>query len=104
MPAAAVELTATYAAISSIDKDRPFSRESGVQLYPNPVCDHVSIKLNSNGKARIFSIEGKEVMSFELKGGKVETKDLSTLVNGVYLMQINIEGNLYQNKILKHGK
>jgi len=101
MPAAAVELTATYTPTTSADIVMTSSKDSDVQIYPNPVSDHVSIKLNSNGKARIFSIEGREVMSFELMGGKVETKDLSTLMNGVYLLQINIGGDLYQKKLLK---
>lgn len=65
-------------------------RSIGLNLFPNPVSDVLNIitskKVNLI-EARIFSIEGKELMIFPISGLK-PTINLSALRTGVYIIDL----------------
>ena len=99
MPAAAIELTATYAAISSIDKDRPFSRESGVQLYPNPAMGIVNIETTEASEVKVFDVVG-QTMYNNRHTETLHNIDVSNWKSGVYFVNIHCAGKVYNQKLI----
>jgi hypothetical protein len=73
-------------------------------VYPNPATLTVNI---ASGKelvraVRLFSIEGKEIMSADNSAGlQVIKLNVATLAGGVYMLEIKTDSNTYQQKILK---
>ena len=75
----------------------------GFELYPNPVVDNMTLKLNSGLKVkeiRVFSIEGNELLRKEDIASESEIRlDLSSLDRGTYLIQIKGEGGKLFSKL-----
>jgi hypothetical protein len=73
-------------------------------VYPNPVTLTVNI---ASGKelvrsVRLFSVDGKEIMSADNNGGlQVIKLNVSTISSGVYMLEIKTDSKTYQQKILK---
>ncbi len=73
-------------------------------VYPNPATLTVNI---ASGKelvraVRLFSIEGKEIMSADNSAGlQVIRLNVATLAGGVYMLEIKTDSNTYQQKVLK---
>ena len=79
--------------------------KDGVLLYPNPVNDILSIKVNNNTiitNCKLFSIEGKLILTEDINNVNTEFQvDLSGLSNGTYFISLyNSEGNKLTKKIL----
>ena len=73
-----------------------------IQLTPNPVIDHVTIRLNEPGqfKLTLWSIDGKQVLESELTQ-KTTAMDLGFLKPGVYFIRV-ISGDKAETvKIIK---
>jgi len=73
-----------------------------LQLTPNPVIDHVTIRLNEPGqfKLTLWSIDGKQVLESQLTQ-KTTTMDLGFLKPGVYFIRVNSPYASTSGKLVK---
>lgn len=73
-----------------------------INISPNPTSDYLNIELSDNAQATIslFSIEGKQVIK-QIANSAKETLNLSSFVNGVYLLKIETKTGFYSEKIIK---
>ena len=70
--------------ITGIDEDAA----SNWQLFPNPTHDSFIIRnLEGSSIARIYSIDGRLMKSFEATDGSII--DISDFTSGMYLLQLN---------------
>lgn len=79
-----------------------FSNHTGIQLYPNPFADKITIESKGNEKIRVtaYDIEGKKVIDKILNPDTVI--DTQTLVSGTYLICVLTANNkIYQFKMIK---
>ena len=70
-------------------------------LYPNPVNDILQIKINNAYpiiSIRIYDLIGKLLMA---KKGNVDQLDLSSLNNGVLLLEIETDQGVLTKKLIK---
>ena len=78
-------------------------KEPMIQLFPNPVTDHLIIKNTENtvgSKVTVYTILGQELNSFVLD--TTETiLDVSHYQNGIYFIQINTKSGIQTNKFVK---
>lgn len=77
-----------------------------VSLYPNPVEDMVSVKINGyhqmDEDIYIYDMFGRLVMQVAQKDNEtIENIDVNSLSNGVYIMKINIDGEEVSKKFIK---
>ncbi|MGO4822419.1 MULTISPECIES: LamG-like jellyroll fold domain-containing protein [unclassified Flavobacterium] len=80
----------------------------GVSIYPNPFDNEITIKANAvkdqNITIRLYSLLGKLVLDKKqnvLKGENV-LKIQPTVVSGVYVIQITINGEIITHKVMKN--
>lgn len=80
------------------------SKSNGFQVYPNPGNGMVQYKFteNYNGKAqlRVINLAGKIMMSQTLNSGP-GSLDLTSFLEGVYFIEVEIESNYYIQKFVK---
>lgn len=71
-----------------------------VKVFPNPVNNELHLVLPAEGEftATIHSLTGQLVKQISSNSSEIELQDLQ---NGVYLLQINQHGNLYQQRFSK---
>ncbi|MEY2924992.1 MAG: hypothetical protein RLZZ337_1540 [Bacteroidota bacterium] len=72
-------------------------------LYPNPTIGEVYINGNENISAwSIYSLAGEELLSSKSLYKQKEVKvDVSTLINGVYFIQLKTESGIATKKFIK---
>lgn len=73
--------------------------EPDLIIYPNP-AQH-SVNINTSKKIEsisIYSITGEQAFNYTLSDNSI---DLAYLANGVYLLQISIEGTIYSYRLIK---
>lgn len=70
------------------------------QIFPNPASESFKIKTNLPGshKALIYSIDGRLI--YELNFNANETANRLTLKPGLYLIQVNLQGKTFQEKLI----
>jgi len=73
---------------------------SNFAIFPNPVQDKLSIRINETSTVKIYSIIGKLIDTFQLKNST--EIDVSTYKKGVYILEISNQQNL--KKTLKFIK
>ncbi len=63
-----------------------------ISLYPNPAKNMITIMgLENNSTIEVFSVTGAKIMRYDnVSGGSLEM-DVSNLVNGLYIININTE-------------
>lgn len=60
---------------------------SKISIFPNPTTEFISVANDKNVKQiTIFNLVGRKMKTFEAKSG--ERYDVSTLPNGMYLVQL----------------
>lgn len=76
--------------------------DAKVRIYPAIVSDVLYIEAQSGRQktVEIFSLQGNRVKADNLNGNLIELS-LSGLQNGIYLVKVNIDGIIYNQKILK---
>ncbi len=73
--------------------------DEGPQIYPNPVKDELNVtKVNDGSSYKIYSAIGKLVQRGNLLYNKV---NVSQLINGVYIIEVDNNGELVQKKFIK---
>jgi hypothetical protein len=88
MPAADVELTATFKSTTvSIEENT----QSGIAVYPNPATDYIQLTKADNSSYSIYSVNGQLVLAGVTSGKPIS---VSNLVNGIYI--IKAEGKAMQ--------
>lgn len=74
-----------------------FSRFSGIVVYPNPTNDILNIVSDLDIKVNLYDLSGKI-----LKENVTEKQiNLSNLPSGIYFLNIEHEGNIYNKRIIK---
>jgi hypothetical protein len=79
------------------------TKEPMIQLFPNPVTDHLIIKNTENtvgSKVTVYTILGQELNSFILDTTQT-ILDVSHYQNGIYFIQINTKSGIQTNKFVK---
>ena len=70
--------------------------QPNISIYPNPATNFISIDKDENVKSiTVFNLVGKEMKLFQ-NVQKNEQYDVSTLPNGMYLVQVTD----YNNKVI----
>jgi hypothetical protein len=96
----------TYSRIIPVKLDQP---ETNFSVYPNPVEGYTILNMYSDKQAtgvlRLIDNSGKQIItkSFTISNGNnsVMIDQLGTLPKGIYVIQILINNNLYNQKIIK---
>ncbi len=71
---------------------------ANVQVYPNPVTTGIiTIAKEGSKQVTVFDVTGKKVLTAATQG---ETVDVSSLVNGVYIVQITIDNATVTKKLV----
>ena len=70
----------------------------------NPVQDELNLHLNTHKKVtlHLFDAQGKEVASKLNVQGQVVSLDVKHLIDGVYYLQIQMDGQMYHEKLIKY--
>lgn len=79
-----------------------FGIDTDIRVFPNPTNGKVQITTPDNEpikQAEVFSIQGKQVLFVKYPADN--HLDLSGLANGIYLVKIQSESRLYNQKIFK---
>lgn len=82
----------SYSGIESVK----FEGRSSVTIFPNPTNGILSIKrIGSDGEInsiRILDVSGREILSLSLRlnSGEIKDIDVSSLIPGMYLVQVNM--------------
>lgn len=81
------------------------SREFDILVYPNPVQDKMSIKINggtdNNKSIFVFDLYGKVVKQANLAGYNSMVLDISDLSSGIYIIRVNDSGSISQTRFTK---
>ena len=80
-----------------INIDGRFSRFSGIVVYPNPAEDLINITSDLDIRVNLYDMSGK-ILKENITD---KTIDLSNLPSGVYFLNIEHEGNIYNKRIIK---
>ncbi len=96
----------TYSKIIPVKLDQP---ENNLSVYPNPVDNYAVVNLFSdqpgNGMLRVIDNAGKQILtrSFTVVNGNnnLVIEQLAGLQRGIYVIQVLVNNNLYNQKIIK---
>jgi Secretion system C-terminal sorting domain len=72
-----------------------------INIYPNPVTDFIIIKdidADKNAIVFVFNIDGKLILQQNLSNTNI---DISNLPKGLYFLQIQADGKIYNSKFSK---
>jgi hypothetical protein len=74
------------------------------KVFPNPLVSGNSIYVvfdsNIQGKGNLYNITGKRVLSFEIDNLSRKQLDVSSLANGVYLLQLEAGASTMTKKVI----
>jgi hypothetical protein len=85
--------------LRSVDSD--LIEENGLKIFPNPSSDRITIDYNEKiNKISFFNLIGKLVYE---KQSNVNTEviDVSSLLNGMYLVRVETNNAIIQNRFMK---
>lgn len=78
--------------------------EQNIQLYPNPTNNTIIIQFGKlsykTASVKLMDIEGKLILSDTCKGLPAVTIDLTMKPKGIYILRIDIDGEVYNKKIV----
>ncbi|WP_165730775.1 carbohydrate-binding protein [Polaribacter sp. 20A6] len=83
-----------------------YSLDHGIEIFPNPVLDKLSISLEdtnldvANTTIVLYTINGQEVMKIQLNNKQTEL-NFSELNRGIYILKINNSSKIITKKIIK---
>ncbi|MDD5571842.1 MAG: T9SS type A sorting domain-containing protein, partial [Bacteroidales bacterium] len=103
----AVPLTDFFFMVSNPEKNNPDN--NNVNIYPNPSTEYTNINfsLSKAGTVNIsvINIMGQKIISYKINGVSGENHkqiNTETLPNGIYLIRIEKEGQMYTKKYTKN--
>jgi len=80
--------------------------DNTVSVFPNPASNELNVSIQSpermNVTIKILNLLGKEVVNtnFTFNQENVKTIDITNLNNGVYILQLESEGNVFSRKLI----
>ena len=81
---------------------------SDITIYPNPAHQTLNIDFGDSHKnatqviVKLFTVEGKSILNSTSKNSRNLSLDISTLANGIYFVEINIDGTRVTKKLVKN--
>lgn len=73
-----------------------------VQIYPNPVKNTLNISSDSKlNSFKIFDLSGRILKKGNFESGN-KTVDVSALINGNYIIEIETDKGIIRNKFIKN--
>lgn len=81
------------------------STENGINAYPNPVRESLTIINNEYpiDNVKLLNLFGKTIISAQVSPDKKQTLELSDLTSGIYVLEIYKEGKLIgRRKVIKN--
>ncbi len=80
-------------------------KELQVSIYPNPAQTQVGIFLKDNVReewtVNLMDIQGKSVLQSQISGQDYQVLNIEKLTTGVYFLQIQGDGKVFTNKLVK---
>ncbi|HEY1044908.1 MAG TPA: PKD domain-containing protein [Bacteroidia bacterium] len=73
---------------------------STIQIYPNPFEDHLYLSVDADFKIKLSDASGRLLIVSELSEG-LQMIDVSNLIKGVYVLQVESEGRITYYKLVK---
>lgn len=86
----------------AIGIDEKGNSQSAIDVYPNPSSTFITLTANNlqaETPITFFEVTGKQVFSETLSANK--TINISHLPNGIYFLELDIEGELVRKKMVK---
>jgi len=79
-----------------------FASNVNLRAFPNPATDWLQLEWTGTGEAnvRLFDLNGKIWKARRVAPGRTKF-DVSTLPQGMYFLQVQIENRIYNEKIIK---
>ena len=84
----------------------PGSLSNGLKIYPTPAVNTISIKMNSNvngvAEVTVFDLLGKMKVTktSTVSAGIIKDFDLGNLSDGIYILQLNVNGFKTMSKVV----
>nr|WP_321405563.1 T9SS type A sorting domain-containing protein [uncultured Carboxylicivirga sp.] len=77
-----------FDASTAVDKN--LSLTDAISVYPNPASSSINVQMNevTEGKISVYSITGELIKRNDIEGLNTAI-DISSLTNGIYLLQVN---------------
>lgn len=72
-----------------------------VSFHPNPVANELFINSPKGSIITIYNVLGNVVLSRENRTGNSESYTLNRFTPGIYVLSVNIDGNIITNKLIK---
>ena len=101
-PSAIVEAITLGTPIAGI-LGAPDANGQQMRLYPNPASDKVHIRLPSEGAyvVSLHTLTGKVVLQTQLQGGGTRTLSLRELQDGIYILNVQKDGESSSYRLIK---
>ena len=84
-------------------READMNERSFIEVYPNPANAHVMVSVETtfvNGMVVLMDITGKVVYSQVLEGANT-TIYINNLTSGLYIISLNLDGNIVTEKLVK---
>src|SRR5450755_349668 len=96
----------SYSKVIAVNLDQP---ESSISVYPNPVDNYAIVNMyadkSGTGVMRLIDNSGRQIMtkSFTVTNGNnsIMVDELGHLPKGIYVIQVLMNNNLFNQKIIK---
>lgn len=76
------------------------AKDTEIQIYPNPVREHLSVKVPQQAQVSIYNISGRLMYSQLVEAGTT-TINVEDYQKGIYLVKININEVIIGKKLIK---
>lgn len=83
------------------DVSIPSIEENGIQIFPNPASQFVTIQGDQMRSIHIYSLLGEDLAYYSLKGQNSITLDLSQFNGGIYILSIETDSQTFVRKLVK---
>ena len=71
-----------------------------VRIYPNPTADLAFVESPLGSHIKLLDLQGR-IMQSLMAEGPISSLDLSPYAQGTYLLEINIQGQMHHQKVVK---
>lgn len=82
------------------------NKVTGVSLFPNPVYGNLNVSIQGDASSvatvSVYNVFGQKVMETTGQGGSVLNVDMSALQNGVYVIEVSMDGVVSKTNIVKN--
>lgn len=97
-------LVISGASLENLSSNEFNSDDNIVKIYPNPTFNSSEIDFGKNiekATIDIFNLEGKKIKSLTIKNQNKVQVDVNELLAGIYIIHLNIEGQVKNYKLVK---